>query len=66
MTKTAVLTRRLLSIGEASEYMGISKRTLYRMIRGHQIPFLKIGRLVKFDLEQIEKWIAKQSIRPAA
>ena len=66
MTRTGIVTRRLLSIGEASEYMGVSKRTLYRMIRGHQIPFLRIGRLVKFDLEQIEKWIAKQSTRPAA
>jgi len=66
MTKTGVLTRRLLSIGEASEYMGVSKRTLYRMIRGHRIPFLRIGRLVKLDLKEIEKWIAKQSIRPAA
>jgi excisionase family DNA binding protein len=61
-----VETRRLLSIVEASVYMGISKRTLHRMIQRRQIPFLRIGRLVKLDVYQIEKWISKRSIQPAA
>ena len=58
--------KRLLSIAEASVYMGISKRTLHRMIQRHQIPFLRIGRLVKLDINQMEKWISKRSIQPAA
>jgi excisionase family DNA binding protein len=58
--------KRLLSIAEASMYMGISKRTLHRMIKRHQIPYLRIGRLVKLDINQIEKWIARRSVQPAA
>ncbi len=57
---------RLLSIDQAAEYMGLSKRTLYRMVSQRRLPFLKIGRLVKLDLDQLDKWIGKQAIRPAA
>lgn len=62
----ALERKRLLSIAEASVYMGISKRTLHRMIQRHQVPFLRIGRLVKLDIHQLEKWISRQSIQPAA
>lgn len=58
--------KRLLSIAEASTYMGISTRTLHRMIHRRQIPFLRIGRLVKLDSHQLEKWISRRSIQPAA
>lgn len=50
-------SRRLLSIGQLSQLLGVSVKTLYGWVCLRQIPYVKIGRLVKFDALDIEKWI---------
>ena len=50
-------SRRLLSIGQLSQQLGISVKTLYGWVCLRQIPYVKMGRLVKFDARDIEKWI---------
>ena len=50
-------SRRLLSIGQLSQQLGVSVKTLYGWVCLRQIPYVKMGRLVKFDALDIEKWI---------
>jgi excisionase family DNA binding protein len=56
--------RRLVSIKEAAVYIGLSPYTLYTMVSQRRIPFVKMGRLVKFDLELLDKWIKQQTVMP--
>ncbi len=58
------MTRRLLTIMEVSEYTGLSPHTLYTMVSQRRIPFVKMGRLTKFDREELDRWITRQSVRP--
>ena len=58
------LTRRLLDIGDVALYTGLSVHTLYTMVSQRRIPFVKMGRLTKFDLRAIDEWIAKHSVSP--
>ena len=58
------MTRRLLNIKEVADYTGLSPHTLYTMVSQRRIPFVKMGRLTKFDLRTIDVWIEKQSVRP--
>jgi len=58
------MIRRLLSVQELATYLGISKDTAYTMASQRKIPFVKIGRLLKFDLTAIDDWIAQNSIMP--
>ena len=51
------MERRLLSAHEVSEYMGLSTNTLYTWVSQRKIPFIKIGRLTKFDKEALDHWI---------
>jgi len=48
---------RLLTMDEASEYLGISKLTLYGWVSTRKIRFVKIGRLVKFKQQDLDQWI---------
>ena len=50
-------SRRLLSIGQLSQQLGVSVKTLYGWIYLRQIPYVKMGRLVKFDARDIARWI---------
>ena len=58
------MTRRLLSIKEVSEYTGLSVHTLYGMCSQRRIPFVKAGRLTKFDILLLDAWIEKNTVMP--
>lgn len=47
----------LMSIEEAADYLGVKKSTLYSWVFYRKIPYLKIGRLLKFDLKELQDWI---------
>ena len=64
MTKVESVTRRLLDINEVATYTGLSPHTLYTMVSQRRIPFVKIGRLVKFDKTKIDDWIKQNSVMP--
>ncbi len=49
--------RRLITVIEASAYLGISVNTLYSWVSQKKIEYVKIGRLTKFDLRVIDKFI---------
>jgi len=63
MSDNAILPR-LLSIQDVSVYTGLSVHTLYTMVSQRRIPFVKVGRLVKFDLALIDAWINKRTVMP--
>lgn len=58
------ITRRLLSIREVAAYTGLSVHTLYAMVSQRRIPFVKMGRLTKFDRKAIDTWIDRHSVKP--
>jgi excisionase family DNA binding protein len=57
------MTPRLLDIKEVAVYTGLSVHTLYTMVSQRRIPFVKIGRLTKFDRYEIDRWITSQSVK---
>ena len=57
------IARRLLDIQQVATYTGLSVHTLYTMVSQRRIPFVKMGRLTKFDRVEIDKWIAGHSVK---
>lgn len=52
--------RRLLTIGELSEYVSIPKSSIYTMVCLRKIPakaIVRLGRALRFDFEEINSWI---------
>ena len=64
MPTNSVVPQRLLAIQDAATYTGISVHTLYTMVSQRRIPFVKVGRLVKFDLKMLDDWIKQQTVMP--
>jgi excisionase family DNA binding protein len=56
------MEKRLLNIKELSEYLGVKEHTLYIWVSQRRIPFVKCGRLTKFDLKKIDKWIEENAV----
>ncbi|MDK2742421.1 MAG: helix-turn-helix domain-containing protein [Nitrospira sp. BO4] len=66
MNSGSDIERRLLNIEEASQYIGLSVHTLCAMTSQRRIPYVKVGRLTKFDREMLDKWIKQQTVMPVA
>jgi excisionase family DNA binding protein len=50
----------LLSRKEAAEYLGVNERTLanWKCTKRYPLPTVKVGRLVKYRLSALDKFIA--------
>ena len=57
------MTRRLLDIKEVADYTGLSVHSLYTMVSQRRIPFVKLGRLTKFDCVELDKWIVSHAVK---
>lgn len=57
------MEKRYLNIDELSDYLGLSKNTLYSWVWQKRIPHSKFGRLVKFDRKAIDCWVEKNSVK---
>ena len=51
------MERRLLSIEGAARYLGLKLSRLRTAISRGEVPFLKIGRLVRFDQKTLDQWV---------
>ena len=58
------LPKRIVSIEELAEYLGMPKGTLYHWVSQRRIPFVKLGRSTRFDIQQINQWLAQRSYEP--
>lgn len=56
------MDKTFYSIRDMSEKLGVSEKTIYRMLADNQIPFaLKIGGQWRFRVKAVEAWLAAQS-----
>lgn len=51
-----------MDITELSKRLGIPRNTLYDWAAFGKIPHLKIGKLLRFESEAIDKWLAGHRI----
>lgn len=49
--------QHLLTVPQLSEWLQIPQKTIRDWVYKRQIPFLKVGRLIRFRSREIEAWI---------
>ena len=58
-------SRKLTKV-EVAELLGVSCRTVENYMRSRRLPFLKIGRSVRFDLARVEEALARYEVKEVA
>lgn len=48
---------QLMTVEELAEYLRITKRTIYRLLKKRNIPAVKVGHKWRFDREAINDWL---------
>ena len=57
------IARRLLNVREAAQYLGIEVDTVYKKSRLRELPCVKVGRALRFDVKALEKYIEQHSVQ---
>jgi len=53
-----------LTVEELCQLLKLKKSYIYDLTYRKKIPFIKIGRHLRFDLEEIQKWLENNKIIP--
>ena len=55
--------RRLLNVREAAQFLGLEVDTVYKKSRMREVPCVKVGRALRFDVKALEQYIEQHSIQ---
>lgn len=53
---------QLLTIGEAAERLNVSVRFIRRLVAERRLPYVKIGKYIRFDTSDLDTWINDRRI----
>jgi excisionase family DNA binding protein len=54
--------RRLLNVREAALYLGLEVDTVYKKSRLREVPCVKVGRALRFDVRALERYIDQHTV----
>jgi excisionase family DNA binding protein len=57
-----LIGRRLLNVRETAQYLGLDEDTIYRKARLRELPSVKVGRSLRFDVEALSRFIEEHTI----
>lgn len=55
--------KEVMTLREASQYLGISPDTLYKYLSDAKIPAFKLGNRWRFKKDLLDRWMEKKSER---
>lgn len=60
----SIVTPDVMTIQELSVYLKLAVETLYKKVQAHEIPFTKVGNLLRFTKASIDQWLARNTTTP--
>ena len=52
----------LMNIEQVAERLGVSVRHMRRLVAERRIPFVKWGHLLRFDPDEVDRWIEECAV----
>ena len=62
MRSNELVGKRLLNVREAAEYLGLEIDTVYKKSRLRELPSVKVGRALRFDVVALQRFIEEHTI----
>jgi excisionase family DNA binding protein len=62
MSSSEIVGKRLLNVQEAAEYLGLEIDTVYKKSRLRELPSVKVGRALRFDVKALQRFIEEHTI----
>ena len=62
MVLDIAIGRRLLNVREAAQYLGLEVDTVYKKARLREVPCVKVGRALRFDVIALSAYVEQHTI----
>jgi excisionase family DNA binding protein len=62
--RVEMAAKEVMTLREASQYLGISPDTLYKYLNEDKIPAFKLGNRWRFKKDLLDRWMEQKSERP--
>ena len=56
------IAKRLLNVEKAAQYLGLQADTVYTKARLRELPSVKVGRALRFDVKALERFVEQHTI----
>lgn len=54
---------RLLTLPEVATYLSVSAKTVRRLSASGRLPHFRVGRVLRFDLADVSRWLTARRVR---
>src|SRR5438552_19033461 len=62
MRSNEIVSKRLLTVREAAQYLGLQEDTIYKKARMRELPSVKVGRALRFDVVALDRYVEQHTI----
>jgi len=63
MRSNEIVGKRLLNVKEAAQYLGLQRDTIYKKSRLRELPSVKVGRSLRFDVVALNAYVEQHTIQ---
>jgi excisionase family DNA binding protein len=56
----------IMTMGDVADYLQCHPSTVYRLLKGGEIPGFRLGSDWRFRRSELDKWIAQRQVSPGA
>lgn len=60
-----VVLPQLLTMDQLAERLGVTHRHVRRLVAERRVPFLRVGRFIRFDAAEIAAWLNSSRVAQA-
>jgi len=60
-TRSNGSAKRLLNVEEAAQYLSLQPDTVYKKARLRELPSVKVGRALRFDVVELNRYVEQNS-----
>lgn len=60
------MTNEILNVTQLAEFLGVSIDTIYSWTMRKAIPHFKLGKMLRFNKQEIMRWLEAKRVEPNA
>jgi excisionase family DNA binding protein len=58
------MSTEIMTIAELAKYLDLTEGTLYKKVSNNEIPYTKLGNLLRFPKWAIDQWVSENTVKP--
>ena len=55
---------RLIGVPDLAAILNVDERHIYRLVAERRIPYIKWGHLLRFDADEVQRWLDDNRVEP--